>query len=420
MSAQLHRRRFLANLGGVAAGAALAAGPRFAFAAESRRPKILLRSSWQTVNIGDIAHTPGVLRLLEDHVPEADVTLWPSSVDNGVEEMLLARFPKLKIAKGEEAVKRAIAENDFFLHGSGPSVVASKDMGRWARETKKPYGVYGTTIGWMTPALAELLSGARFVYCRDSVSLGFIKENGVQAPIMEFGPDGAFATDLRNDAAAAKFLAQNGLEQGKFLCVIPRYRNTPYWTIPSKKRAIDEKKHARNEEMKEHDIAPLRAAVEEVVRKTDLKVLVCPEDQTQIKIGKEMIFDKLSGDVTKRVVWRDRYWLTDEALSTYVRSAGMFGLEMHTPIMCIGNGIPAIVGRFAEQTSKGYMWRDIGLGDWLFDFDKEAEIERYVPTVLALAQDRTAAVAKAAKAREFVLQRQRDTMAEVRKAVGLA
>ena len=108
MSAQLNRRRFLANLGGIAAGAALAAGPRFAFAAESRRPKILLRSSWQTVNIGDIAHTPGVLRLLEDHVPEADVTLWPSSVDNGVEEMLLARFPKLKIAKGEEAVQRAI------------------------------------------------------------------------------------------------------------------------------------------------------------------------------------------------------------------------------------------------------------------------------------------------------------------------
>ena len=27
-------------------------------------PRILLRSSWQTVNIGDIAHTPGVIALL--------------------------------------------------------------------------------------------------------------------------------------------------------------------------------------------------------------------------------------------------------------------------------------------------------------------------------------------------------------------
>ena len=46
--------------------------------------------------------------------------------------------------------------------------------------------------------------------------------------------------------------------------------------------------------------------------------------------------------VKKKVVWRDRYWLTDEALSTYVRGAGLFGNEMHSPIMCIGNGVPAL------------------------------------------------------------------------------
>lgn len=63
------------------------------------------------------------------------------------------------------------------------------------------------------------------------------------------------------------------------------------------------------------------------------------------------------------------YWLTDEAVSTYSRSAGLFGLEMHSPIMCIAQGIPAIFCRFDEQTSKGYMWRDIGPGDWLFDMD---------------------------------------------------
>jgi polysaccharide pyruvyl transferase WcaK-like protein len=75
--------------------------------------------------------------------------------------------------------------------------------------------------------------------------------------------------------------------------------------------------------------------------------------------------------------------LTDEALSTYVRSAGMFGLKMHSPIMCLGNGVPAIVCRFAEQTGKGVMWRDIGLGDWLFDFDNDEEIKGLVPAVLA-------------------------------------
>lgn len=64
---------------------------------------------------------------------------------------------------------------------------------------------------------------------------------------------------------------------------------------------------------------------------------------------------------------------------------------MHSPIKCIGAGIPAIVCRFREQTSKGIMWRDIGLGEWLFDLDREEEIPGIVPAVLALAKDLAAA-----------------------------
>ena len=69
----------------------------------------------------------------------------------------------------------------------------------------------------------------------------------------------------------------------------------------------------------------------------------------------------------------------DFAQSVYKRSAGLFGNEQHSPIMCIGHGIPAIVCRYKEQTSKGFMWKDIGLGEWLFDHDlDEAEIERSI------------------------------------------
>jgi hypothetical protein len=67
---------------------------------------------------------------------------------------------------------------------------------------------------------------------------------------MEFGPDGAFATDLRDDTKAEAFLQANDLEIGRFLCCIPRLRYTPYWLIPSKQAPFDEKKHARNEVMK--------------------------------------------------------------------------------------------------------------------------------------------------------------------------
>jgi polysaccharide pyruvyl transferase WcaK-like protein len=232
--------------------------------------------------------------------------------------------------------------------------------------------------------------------------------------MMEFSPDGAFACDLRDDSRAVEFLNANGLEPGKFLCCLSRLRYTPYWTIPEKKRAFDPQRHARNEALKEQDHASLREAIIAVVRETPLKVLLCPEDMTQMAVGKEMFWDKLPADVRSRVVWRERFWLTDEALSTYVRSAGLFGSEMHSPIMAIGNGVPAIVCRFEEQTSKGIMWRDIGLADWLFDLDKKEDHSKIVPAVLAMAKDPAAAKAKAARAQEFVRKRLSETMAVVK------
>ena len=114
-------------------------------AATRPRPRLLLRSSWQTVNIGDIAHTPGVLAILEKHFPEAGVRLWPGNVGDGVGEMLRAHFPKVQIVRGAESLKAAFAECHFLLHGSGPSLVAEKDVMRWIQETGKPHGVLGIT-----------------------------------------------------------------------------------------------------------------------------------------------------------------------------------------------------------------------------------------------------------------------------------
>lgn len=392
---------------------------------KGRAPRVVLRSSWQTVNIGDIGHTPGVLALLEKHLPEAEIRLWPSKVDNGVAEMLAARFPKVKIINGE-AVKQAFEECDFLLHGSGPSLVAQNDVEKWSKATGKPYGIYGITFSAQgststKPAAdsslaktIQILSGAQFAYFRDSVSLELAKSKGCTCPLMDFGPDGAFAVDLADDVKAEAFLKANGLEDGQFLCCIPRLRFTPYWTIPEKKAKPDPVKQARNDAMRDHDGKPLLDAIVKVIENTKLKVLLCPEDKTQMAVAKEMLYDKLPESAKSRVVWRETYWLTNEALSTYRRSAGLFGHEMHSPIMCIGNGIPAIVCRWAEQTSKGLMWRDIGLGDWLFDLDKADELARVAETVLAMAQDPAAAKAKAAKAREFVMNRFATSMGVLR------
>ena len=407
----MDRRAFLGLAGMLALATAVRA------AAPGRAPRILLRSSWQTVNIGDIAHTPGMLALLEKHLPEAEVTLWPGSVDNGVGEMLQRRFPKLRIlVPGKVDVAQAYADHDFLLHGSGPSLVAEKDLVRWRQLGSKPYGVLGITLGKPTPATIEVLNGARFVFFRDGVSHAVAIASGVKCPVMGFGPDGAFATDLRNDAQAEAFLKAHQLEAGGFLCCIPRYRSTPYWLIKPGV-AFDPAKQKRNDALKEHDHAQLRAAIVAVVRQTKLKVLICPEDRTQMALGKEMLFDPLPDDVKARVVWRPDYWLTDEALSVYVRSAGLFGNEMHSPIMAIGNGVPAIVCRWAEQTSKGTMWKDIDLSEWLFDLDDETQLAGIVPAVLAMAQDPVAARAKVQRAQAVVRARQAAAMAALRQAL---
>ena len=245
---------------------------------------------------------------------------------------------------------------------------------------------------------------------------------------MEFGPDATFSTDVRNDQTANRFLSAHGLEHGKFLCCIPRYRKFPlppggnYWEVSSPfdpDAPVDVEKQKRNEEMKEHDHAILREAIIRIVQETDMKVLVCPEDISQMSLGKEMIIDKLPEDVRQDVVWKETYWLTDEALSTYIRSAGLFGLEMHSPIMCIGNGIPAIVGRFAEQGIKGFMWRDIGLHDWLFDIDRPEDVENYVPTVLEIAKNPDAANDKAAKAHGRAEEFQRRMVEALKKKLSI-
>jgi polysaccharide pyruvyl transferase WcaK-like protein len=393
-----------------------------ALAEDKRQPRILLRSSWKTDNIGDIGHTPGILAALEEHCPGIEVRLWPSlphGVADGVEQMLLKRFPKLRILKDREAIDQAFAECSFFLHGSGPSLVAHRDLASWREKTGKPYGVAGITLvdtpEHFNESIRDLMNHAQFLYFRDSPSFERAKQKGVSCPVMGFGPDAAFAVDLRDDAKAEAFLQQHKLETGRFLVCIPAHRRTPRWLVPRSGATYDAAVQTLNDRFKDRDHAPHREAIIRVVRETGMKVLICAEQITEIPLGREALYDPLPEDVKKQVVFRDSFWLTDEAVSVFARSAGLFGNEMHSPIMCIGNGIPAIVCRWDTQTTKGFMWRDIGLGEWLFDFEKESELPRLAPAVVALAKDPSLAKAKAAKARGSVRLILGEVMSHVRR-----
>src|SRR5690606_34911410 len=120
----MNRRRFITS---AAVGAAATSFP-FARAAATRKsgrpPRILLRSSWQSVNIGDIGHTPGALSLIEKYFPEAEVTLWPGNLGHGSRDMLTKGYPRLKIVEGslgadnkpkDAALAQAWADTDLYL-----------------------------------------------------------------------------------------------------------------------------------------------------------------------------------------------------------------------------------------------------------------------------------------------------------------
>ena len=118
------------------------------------------------------------------------------------------------------------------------TTLGETSLAKWQSETGKPYGVFGITYSSTNPKTLELLNRAKFVYFRDSVSLDVAKSKGCTCPVMEFGPDGAFGTDLKNDEKADAFLKAHGLEHGKFLCCIPRLRYTPYSAIRFRKSVI--------------------------------------------------------------------------------------------------------------------------------------------------------------------------------------
>ena len=405
----MNRRQFLTRTAAtIATGAALQ--PRLFGAAKTRRPpRILLRGSWQSVNIGDIGHTPGALSLLGKHFPEAEVTLWPANLGHGARELLTSNYPRLKIVEGNldpagkpvtPALAKAWDETDLYLSGSGSGFPSSGHAASFHRATGKPVGVFGVSTDPMygfgpgqepeggtlrelrAKALALppthlrdelrfIIDRAAFFFTRDTISRDYLKAQGVKTPILEFGPDAQLGMHLRDDAKGLAYLKAKGLEDGKFICVIPRLRYTPYHKFEKRAPASSDKiKDEINARTVEQDHVKLRDLIVAYVRNTGNKVLACPEMTYEIELSKDVIVEPLPADVKKHVVWRDTYWLPDEAASVYAKALALVSIECHSPLIALHNGTPTFHIRNPTDTCKGQMYRDIGMDDWFFEIDE--------------------------------------------------
>jgi hypothetical protein len=95
---------------------------------------------------------------------------------------------------------------------------------------------------------------------------------------------------LRNDAEGDAYRNAQRLEEGQFICVIPRLRHTPYYRIHNRQRTgADGIRDAINERTTEQDHAKLRDMIVGYVRNTGNKVLACAEMTYQIEMVREVL-----------------------------------------------------------------------------------------------------------------------------------
>jgi len=373
------RRNFLRDAGIVSAGVLLnSALSGFAL---KEKGTILLVSGWQDVNIGDIAHTPGLLHVLETFLPESKIILWKkSNATDAVKLLLQTNFPNVKVIYGavdkshvvsSPEVLEAFSGADLMLHGSGPSLVGADNLACWIKHTSKPFGVFGTTLQDPGEYHTGILKKAAFIFTRETLSIEHLKKVGIEGGHVRFAPDATFFLNIHDAAKADTFLQANGLSDRKFICAIPRLRYTPYhkygrasWT-EDKIRQVEE----TNLKHKEKDHAKMREAIVSWVRETGNKVLVCPEMTYEVDIMDELLLDPLPVDVKPFVVKRG-YWLPDEAASVYAKAHTVLSFECHSPIIAAANGTPFIYLRQPEDTIKGQMYYDLRFDDRVFEIEQ--------------------------------------------------
>lgn len=343
---------------------------------------ILLVSGWQDVNIGDIAHTPGLLNVFETFLPDAKIILWKKSKGEEVGKLLKKNFPKVDIIYGNvdkdknvdnPEIMQALKNADVMVHGSGPLLVAADNLAFWMKNTDKPFGVFGTTLQTPNEYHQSILKKASFIYTRETLSIEHLERVGIVGSYIQFAPDATFFMDIRNDEKGGQFLKVAGLEDRKFICVIPRLRYTPYHEFNPNKNGWSDAKikevETVNAAKKEEDHAKLREAMIAYVKETGNKVVVCPEMTYQVDIMDELLIDPLPEEIKPFVIKRG-YWFPDEAASVYRKALAVLSFECHSPIIAAVNETPFFYLRQPEDTIKGQMYYDLGFNDWIFEIEQ--------------------------------------------------
>lgn len=377
---------------------------------------MIVRSSWATVNLGDVAHSPGVVRALQRSVPNAEVVLWPVALGKRERAMLEQALPGVPIVDGAIAsdgkpdtpeLAVAIERADVLVHGSAAGLYRGDEISWWRETTCKPYGYLGVTVDPLCPpttgTLSELermveslpsdyladedrrlLDEAEFVVARDSLSLDYLRRQGVATHELSLGADGTFGYDYLDDGAAEDLLSEFGLVVGEFACFVPRLRYAPYAQIYGSAPTREQRRRdAVNAATMSADLSALAEAISTWVHRTGQPALVVPEMSYAVAVARDQLVPLLDDAVGDRVHVLDRYWPLEQAAAVYARSSLVVSMECHSPILASISHTPTLYLRQPTETFKSQMFADLGHPEVVVELPApagmiESELERII------------------------------------------
>ncbi|MDZ4199045.1 MAG: polysaccharide pyruvyl transferase family protein, partial [Kiritimatiellia bacterium] len=203
---------------------------------------LILRTAWQTCNIGDICFTPAMCARLRSLLPERKIVCWAAQTTPAIRALTEAACPGVEWLVGElgrqglpadPEVLDAFESAGSFLYNSGPLLQYAGGVQQWdylahniaplflCREKGIPYSIYGQSMESLAPPAdiltRDVFSRAEFITCRDTRSCRTLQTAGVRDDVIAFSPDIAFSYRQLNAEPADAFLKDQGLEPGRFL-----------------------------------------------------------------------------------------------------------------------------------------------------------------------------------------------------------
>jgi len=194
-----------------------------------------------------------------------------------------------------------------------------------------------------------------------------------------------------------------GLEERKFITVQVRTNTPKYPGVddprpeklnplhPTPKQIADDERRG----------AKYRELITRWVKQTGHKVLIAPETIKEMGHNKRLLHDPLPPEIQKHVVNLEYFWNADEAASIFARARTIVCHEPHSPIIALANGTPIIHTYSEFHSPKCWMFKDIGLSEWLLEMD-ETSVEKLAETLFAIDADYLTAQAKVKKAMGYV------------------